>query len=50
MFLSAKQCLSISEKISPLTLGQQPHPDPFMSWICAVVTLIGITLITFVWE
>ena len=21
--------LSISEKICPLTLGQQPHPDPF---------------------
>ena len=50
MFLSAKQCLSISEKIPPLLLVNNRIRTPFMSWIDAVVNLIGITLITFVWE
>ena len=50
MFLIAKQCLSISENILPLLLVNNRIRTPFMSWIGAVVTLIGITLITFVWE
>jgi len=29
MFLSAKQCWSISGKNTPLVLSQQPHPNTF---------------------
>ena len=46
MFLIAKQCLSISEKILPLLLVNNRIRTPFMSWIGEVVTVLGIALIT----
>jgi len=46
MFLIAKQCLSISEKILPLLLVNNRIRTPFMSWIGEVVTVLGIELIT----
>jgi len=46
MFLRAKQCLSISEKILLLLLVNNLIRIPFMSWIGEVVTVLGIALIT----
>ncbi len=50
MFLSAKQCFSISEKILPLFLFNNRIRTPFMSWIGEVVTVLGIALITIAWN
>ena len=50
MFLSAKQCLSISEKILTLLLVNNRIRTPFMSWIGEVVTVLGIALITIAWN
>ena len=50
MFLIAKQCLSISEKILPLLLVNNRIRTPFMSWIGEVVTVLGIALITIAWN
>jgi hypothetical protein len=50
MFLIAKQCLSISEKILPLLLVNNRIRTPFISWIGAVVTVLGIALITIAWN
>ena len=50
MFLSAKQCLSISEKIPLLLLVNNRIRTPFMSWIGEVVTVHGIALFTITWN
>ena len=50
MFLIAKQCLSISEKILPLLLVNNRIRTPYMSWIGEVVTVLGIALITIAWN
>ena len=50
MFLSAKQCCSISEKILPLLLVNNRIRTPLMAWISAVVTVLGIALITIAWN
>ena len=50
MFLRAKQCLSISEKILLLLLVNNRIRTPFMSWIGEVVTVLGIALITIAWN
>jgi hypothetical protein len=45
MFLIAKQCLSISEKISPYSFNNRIR-TPYMSWIGEVVIVLGIALVT----
>ena len=50
MFLIAKQCLSISEKILPLLLVNNRIRTPFMSWIGEVLTVLGIALIPIAWN
>ena len=50
MFLIAKQCLSISEKIPPLLLVNNRIRTPFMSWIGEVLTVLGIALIPIAWN
>jgi len=49
MFLIAKQCLSISEKISPYSFNNRIR-TPYMSWIGEVVIVLGIALITIAWN
>ena len=49
MFLIAKQCLSISEKISPYSFNNRIR-TPYMSWIGEVITVLGIALIAIAWN